>query len=262
MLRGMEGYSSAYFDALTGSALSSARQIMPVVLRLTGARSVVDVGCATGAWLSVVREEGVEDVLGLDGAYVDRSKLLIPSELFVAHDLERPIRLGRRFDLVLSLETAEHLSPSAAAAFVASLVELAPVVLFSAAIPNQGGVNHVNERWPEYWAWLFSAHGYQQLDVIRSAVWDDPEVDYPYAQNTFLYVRQGVELADATAATPMPMRVVHPEALREKAEYIEHQWAKLRLRRLPRTFAEALGEAIARRARSLLARGDRDAPRI
>src|SRR5579862_3100091 len=66
--------------------------------------------------------------------------------------LDRPFNLGRSFDLAMSFEVAEHLPPDAAKGFVDSLTRLAPLVLFSAAIPFQGGVGHINEQWPEYWA--------------------------------------------------------------------------------------------------------------
>jgi Methyltransferase domain len=221
---------------------------------MTGAKSVVDVGCATGAWLSVVREHGIDDFLGIDGAYIDPATLVIPRDRFLAHDLEKPIGLDRRFDLALSLETAEHLSPLAAPSFVASLAGLAPVVLFSAAIPKQGGVHHVNEQWPEYWADLFAEHGYRPLDVIRTAVWNERDVAYPYAQNTFLYVHHAVDLVITPSSVPMPTRVVHPEMYLDKVADMEHLWQQLRIRQLPRTVARALREALARRARDLTGR--------
>lgn len=67
-------------------------------------------------------------------------------------DLTQPLSLGRKFDLCVSMEVAEHLPPSRADSFVADLVGLAPVVLFSAAVPEQGGTNHLNEQWPDYGA--------------------------------------------------------------------------------------------------------------
>lgn len=60
-------------------------------------------------------------------------------------DVGAPIELHRRFDLVLCLEVAEHLPASAADTLVRSLTGLGNVIAFSAAIPFQGGANHVNE---------------------------------------------------------------------------------------------------------------------
>ena len=165
--------------------------VVPLVIDLVRPRNVVDVGCGTGAWLSVFISEGISDVIGIDGDYIDRALLRIPEDRFDARDLEQTLRLERRFDLVTSLEVAEHLSPEAAENFVESLVSLGDVVLFSAAVPAQGGHHHLNEQWPSYWADLFAAHNYVAIDCIRSRIWDDPHVDWWYAQNSILYVERG-----------------------------------------------------------------------
>jgi hypothetical protein len=48
-------------------AQSSARVIVPLVMELTHPRSVIDVGCGNGSWLSVFNKHGVEDFLSVDG---------------------------------------------------------------------------------------------------------------------------------------------------------------------------------------------------
>lgn len=177
----------------------SARAILPLVL--DGARSVVDVGCGIGTWANVASELGAIDVLGLDGEWVTGPLIA----QFWAVDLSQPFRLERRFDLAISMEVAEHLPPDRGASFVEDLTRIADRVLFSAAIPGQGGHEHTNEQWPDYWQALFRDHGYEPQDVVRAQVWNNPAVAAWYAQNTFLYVR-GAEAAEA-----MPARVVHPK---------------------------------------------------
>jgi SAM-dependent methyltransferase len=186
----MTVYDENFFLELQEGARRSAREIVPLVLRLLHPRSVVDVGCGLGTWLAVFAESGVPDVLGIDGDYVNLQDLEIPKDRFLAHDLSKPLRLGRSFDLVLSLEVAEHLSEDHAATFVDTLTGLGGVVLFSAAIPFQGGTNHVNEQWPEYWAALFLRKGYAPVDCIRREVWRNESVDWWYAQNTLLFVEE------------------------------------------------------------------------
>ena len=180
-------YTPAFFAALGDGAMRSARAIVPLVVDLVAPRSVVDVGCGTGAWLSVLCENGVADIVGIDGSYIDPQQLLIPAEKFVAHDLSQPLAIDRRFDLALSLEVAEHLPKASASGFVATLVDLAPIVLFSAAIPGQGGVHHVNERWQDYWAGLFAEHEFTSVDAIRPRIWTNAEVEPWYAQNILLF---------------------------------------------------------------------------
>jgi SAM-dependent methyltransferase len=208
-------YDTRFFEMWRDGSLASAREIVPIVMTLVAPRSVVDVGCGTGGWLSVFEQHGVMEVLGIDGEYVDRDSLLIDSSSFVAHDLSRPFPLERTFDLAVSLEVVEHLDESAAATFVDSLVQLAPVVLFSAAIPEQGGAHHRNEQWPDYWAGLFAGHGYVPFDSVRPRVWSSVAVEAWYAQNTLLYVRESEisrypAFAQETRPLPGALSLVHP----------------------------------------------------
>ncbi len=185
-------YSSQTLHAWSDGSVESARAILPLLFALSRPVSVIDVGCSIGNWAAVCRELGIEDVIGVDGDYVDRRALRIPEDRFVAHDLTRPLRLGRSFDLAISLEVAEHLPEECATGYVADLCRLAPMVLFSAAIPYQGGLHHVNEQWPGYWVQRFAGHGYAPVDCVRDEVWDDPSVSDWYAQNTLLFVADHV----------------------------------------------------------------------
>ncbi len=149
---------------------------------------------------------------------MDREQLVISREAFLAHDLRKPLRLERRFDVAISLEVAEHLPAASADTFVATLVGLAPVLVFSAAVPEQGGASHLNEQWPEYWAKRFRAHGYIVIDCIRPRIWEDQTVDVWYAQNTLVYVAE-TELEryprlvqEHQRHGDTPLAVVHPQA--------------------------------------------------
>jgi SAM-dependent methyltransferase len=186
-------YTEQYFsEIIAPHAGASAGRIVPFLMELCSPTSVVDVGCGTGSWLRVFREAGVQDVLGVDGSYVDRTQLEIPQDLFLAHDLKTPLGLRRRFDLVVSLEVAEHLPPAAASTFVESLTGLGSIIVFSAAIPFQGGHGHVNEQWHDFWAAMFAERGFAAIDCLRRRFWDDPHVAWWYAQNMLLFVDRGV----------------------------------------------------------------------
>ena len=198
-------YTPDYFAAFADTSLSSAQRLMPIVLDVVSARTAVDIGCGSGAWTRAMLDLGI-DATGIDGDYVDRSKLLIPAERFVARDLSSgSFELDGTFDLAISVEVAEHLPEPSAAAFVERLTTLAPVVLFSAAIPHQGGNHHINEQWQSYWRALFAARGYAAYDVVRPAIWDEPSVDSWYAQNALVYSREPLD-----APAPVVTDVVHP----------------------------------------------------
>lgn len=232
------GYDHAFYADLENTALPSARRIVPMLRDWFPIDSAVDAGCGDGSWLSVIKETGASRVLGLDGPWVEVSQLKIDTDSFQRCRIDERIEVaaGERFDMAMSLEVAEHLPSDRAAGFVSELCALAPVVLFSAAIPDQGGHHHVNEQWPEYWADLFATQGYRPVDAIRLAVWNDPDVCWWYKQNIMLFATDAA-LADhaalkaaADAAPSPPPSLVHPEVFEQmtrRADPSFGRWLKM-----------------------------------
>ena len=83
-------YDSDFYARHRDRSVESARIVAPLVMRLAAIKSVIDVGCGVGGWLQSFSENGVATIRGLDGNYVDRSKLYIPSECFSEIDLQQP----------------------------------------------------------------------------------------------------------------------------------------------------------------------------
>lgn len=212
----MESYREDFYKALADTAAPSARIILPMLLQHFRFASAVDIGCGDGGWLAALQHCGVADIQGVDGPWHSGQSLKIPAERFQRTHLDQPLKLGRQFDLAISLEVAEHLHAERAADFVAELTGLAPVVLFSAAIPGQGGLNHFNEQWPAYWAELFAQRGYAAIDLFRLAIWNDPQVAWWYKQNILLYVARDklatVPALQAAVREPAEiLPLIHPE---------------------------------------------------
>ena len=208
-------------------------------------------------------------MIGVDGEWVEASKLMIPASRFVAHDLRLPLWLDRRFDLALCLEVAEHLPESAAGTLVGSLVKLADAVLFSAAVPGQGGVAHINEQWPAYWIRLFEEHGFRPADVIRSRVWENAEVEWWYAQNALLYIdaeRPPPTLADLTRRAIPPLPLIHPRMLAAHEQALRDRTLRELTKQLPTAMKHAVvwrvrgARAAARKFRSGLSDSSRQKP--
>ena len=218
----MNNYLKEFYLALQEGALQSARTIVPLVIELIQPSSIIDIGCGNGAWISIFREHGIEDVIGVDGDWVKPEMLLFSTEKFISGDLERPFRVNRQFDLVISLEVAEHLPPDSAETFLDSLTRLGPVILFSAAIPFQGGTNHLNEQWPSYWADLFLSKGYVAVDCLRRRIWDNDQIDWWYAQNIMFFVKEDQIVkypllkAEYEKQHPGIFSAMHPKALMEQ----------------------------------------------
>lgn len=213
MNSGDQPYNQEFYSSLRQTSGPSANVTVSLVVKILRPQSVVDIGCGEGAWLNAFAREGVKKILGIDGDYVRQDRLLIPPECFQTRDLAQPFTVDERFDLAVSLEVAEHLPESYARFFASSLASLAPAILFSAAIPGQGGTQHINEQWPSYWAALFSSCGFDCFDFLRQRLWDDERIAWWYRQNVLLFAKRG---SDAWATLSKisepsaPAGLIHP----------------------------------------------------
>lgn len=235
-------YTEDFYRAQADDSERSARRMIPELLNLISPTSVVDVGCGVGTWLRVFEAHGIHDFLGIDGSYVNSASLRVDAKHFAPCDLSKPTILARSFDLVLSMEVAEHLAPERASGFVADLCRLAPVVLFSAAIPGQRGTNHVNEQWQSYWASLFDSQGFIGVEAFGRRFWFDNEVLTAYQQNTVLYAHSAELLRQPKlhALSQIPsnrvLDIVHP-----------HYWANIGLHHIITAVPNALSMAMRKR---------------
>lgn len=212
-----EVYDKKFYGDMHDANLESARIVIPLVLNyLASVDSVVDVGCGRGVWLQACTENNIKKIFGVDGSWVQESDLVIPTESFEHQALDTDFTLDKKADLAISLEVAEHLPPESADHFVHVLTLIAPVVLFSAAIPGQGGTNHLNEQWPQYWADKFLSRGYVPVDVLRRQLWQREDVAFFYAQNILLFVKEDKlteypELhSEITNGNSSALSLVHP----------------------------------------------------
>jgi len=207
-------------------AEDSPNEIVPALVQLFQPKSVIDVGCGTGNFLKVFKQLGVKEVLGVDGDWVDRdllAKNIDPASEFMVADLQKPLSFNRRFDLVMSLEVAEHLSPAAAESFVHNLTSLGDVIVFSAAIPNQGGQNHINEQPVSYWEALFAKKGFVLKDILRPYFWDNEKVFSWYKQNITVYLHKDYKLPALPEhySGKQIKDIVHPELFNIKAKQLD-----------------------------------------
>lgn len=255
-------YDSTFFGSQLEESLAGAREIVPILRDLLHPESVLDVGCGVGTWLEIWESQGVTDLRGVDGPYVDRL-FRVRRDYFSPHDLSTPLHLGREFDLVTSFEVAEHLPAEKARLFVDSLVRHGPAIAFSAAIPGQPGLGHKNCQWPSYWAALFAEHGYVAVDAVRPRLWTNPRVAGYYRQNTLLYLDSSrLEPASLGLVISSHLDVVHPSVYSERV--LVATWRLLLLRLRSHNIRSRIRSRIAvvrRCSRSSLGRQHPDRPR-
>jgi len=185
-------YNEDFYNSQMELSIKSAEIVLPAILEIIpNVNSAVDFGCGTGAWLSVLKRLGVNEIKGYDGAWAQK-KLLIPQECFTAIEFDKEVVAAeKKYDLAISLEVAEHLTEQSAEKFVEILTNASDIVLFSAAIPLQGGSNHINERWQSYWYDIFNKYGFTGTDFPRKKLWNEHNVACTYRQNIVLYVKKG-----------------------------------------------------------------------
>ncbi len=189
--------------------LGGPRAVLPRLFRESTPRTLLDVGCGIGTWLRAAADVGVQEICGIDGIDIPPETLLVPRTRFRVVDLSEPWDLGRRFDVALCLEVAEHLDAAVAPLLVEALTRHADRVVFSAACPGQPGQHHVNCQWPAFWQRLFNANGFVCDDDVRWEIWDDPHVEVWYRQNMFVAMRD----PSVAGREPRLKAVLHPEFL-------------------------------------------------
>lgn len=200
--------------------LTAPNEVVPILVEMFQPKSVLDVGCGIGTWLKCFNNFGIADTKGIDGDYVDREQLkrYIDISQFEPVDLTYPFDLHKTFDLVLSLEVAEHLPAASAHGFIKSLCKHGDTVVFSAAIPGQGGQNHVNEQWKEYWIDMFLDFGFKPYDLLRWKIWNNKKVDWWYKQNILVFSKK--DLTHFLSGDNSIVEAVHPDLFSQHLDYI------------------------------------------
>jgi SAM-dependent methyltransferase len=216
--------------------------IFPIINNIYNPKSVLDVGCGLGTWLKVVSSQNIEDFLGIDGIEVEGKNFFVPKSKFQQQDLRTNWSLGRKFDLALCLEVAEHLPSDSCTNIIRSLTTHSNTIIFSAACPYQPGQGHINCQWPEYWQSLFNSFGYACIDEIRPLIWNEDFPEWWYKQNVFVAKKDEVNAGKETRI----ISKIHPDLYRFHAEISSGNsslgsYISLLFKRLKREFTREIG---------------------
>lgn len=148
--------------------------------------SIVDFGCGDASYVKAINSTYPDKtVLAFDG---NPNVKDITQGFANCLDLSRDFDLKNTFDLVMSLEVAEHIPVQYETTFIQNLIKHTnQYLLLSWAIPGQGGKGHVNEKPNDYVTSLFNELGFMYLDSksdsLRNSV-----TNCPWFKNTlFLF---------------------------------------------------------------------------
>lgn len=159
--------------------------ILPIFLEQKKIKSAIDFGAGLGTWLAALEKKGIKDYVGIEHPEVDLTHYVANREKLIRCSLSEKINLGRSFDTAICLEVAEHIQSEYSDHLVEIITKHSSSVLWSAAIPGQGGINHINEQWPFYWQSKFRKKGYYFHDTIRSRIQEMPTLSC-YKNNIFI----------------------------------------------------------------------------
>jgi 2-polyprenyl-3-methyl-5-hydroxy-6-metoxy-1,4-benzoquinol methylase len=125
-----------------------------------GPGSALDAGCAMGILVESLRDRGVE-AYGLDVSDYALERVREDVKPYCTNaSVVAP--LPRRYDLIICIETLEHLAPFDAERAVANICAHTDDVIFSSTPGHFKEPTHLNVRPPSYWAELFARHGLER----------------------------------------------------------------------------------------------------
>jgi hypothetical protein len=204
------------FRFLIQQTFEAAQKIAPIIVDLIGIpESIVDLGGGAGGWLKAFKDTGTEKVYCIDHPSIKPEELLISQEDFIPYDLSKEMPSPIKCDLAISTEFAEHIDKSKSKDVVNFLTQSSSIVLFSAAIPGQVGIGHINEQRPDFWKRLYEERGYERIDVIRPKIIFDKTIPVWFRQNLYLYVDKNIidrtMLSSVNLFIPDDFELVHTE---------------------------------------------------
>lgn len=195
-----------YLFGFTNNGAYSAERIIGELLKfIPNPKSVLDLGCGMGAFGKAFETHGIQDITLIDHPSIQQKELLTSGSKFIAVDLDKTLPPPIKVDVAVCVEVLEHFSTRRALDILEYLCKSSSLILFSAAVPRQGGTGHLNEQTHEYWQNIFKERGFEYSDGFKINLLSDSQILYYYCQNIFLfYKKEQYEYLSAQPNITMP----------------------------------------------------------
>ena len=153
-------YSRDFHKSIENDEYPQAVRIADYIANHMPCSTFLDFGCSTGLYLKEIKSQmpTIESV-GYEFSDDAVNAALCPD--VVHFDLTQPLQRSKKENtLGLCLEVLEHIDDSNWLPVLTNMSNLCDKIIFSAAVPGQGGTGHINCRWKIVWIRRFHSLGW------------------------------------------------------------------------------------------------------
>jgi SAM-dependent methyltransferase len=188
-----KAYNHKFYSSVFYRGKLTANIVLTLLARYFDPKVIFDYGCGYGAWaIESAQLFPKSKVIGFDfKAAIEKNNLSfnkITNLSFSALDLAAKSNSYNNCDLAICLEVVEHIPENSALNLIEQMCKTAKVILFSGAIPGQGGTEHINEQPLKYWISQFNKHGWIAVDLVRPTIVSNKAIPSYYKSNIFVFV--------------------------------------------------------------------------
>ena len=188
----MSGYSTDFYQSVTSRAVIASEVALGTILKNFVAQSVIDIGAGDGVWTSTALSIGNPTrltVVDLPGSTFKLLQKVDKSIKKITLNFENDmLKNGEPYDLGICVEVIEHISTGRALLLLDWISVNCCTVMFSGAIPGQGGTHHINEQNQSYWLNVMMARGFIPIDNIRPQLYRNGKIPQYYRNNIFFFI--------------------------------------------------------------------------
>jgi len=164
-------YSYDFHKSIENEEQPQAAKLAEFIQKTYNPSVFLDFGASSGLYVREIKHRmpTIESV-GYEFSE-DAVKNALCSDIILA-DLTNPLDRVKKDNTVgICLEVLEHISEDDWRPVLQNISDLCDVILFSAAVPGQGGTGHINCRWKIDWIRRFNKLGWVvDLDATRSII--------------------------------------------------------------------------------------------